>query len=237
MSNKLQLKPQWVLRQFPDGRWTLTTENNHQEVTAEYAAILQKLVEGVDPDTLTDAEFQLTETLSERGFLNVDNHPHAPAWELCGANFHSVQEQLKHTTFKIEDSTSNGVGESIRELLVASGMVEDNAAPRLVLAISDSYQELPDIGARNVLPIVCNRMRVTVGPLQFPWSPSVRDATQKAEHYLPKPNYVLPPAFDALQRAWIAAYVLQFIGQTRLTVSRKFVEFNMGTQQLRTWNF
>jgi hypothetical protein len=71
MSNKLQLKPQWVLRQFPDGRWTLTTENNHQEVTAENAAILQKLVEGVDPDTLTDAEFQLTETLSERGFLNV----------------------------------------------------------------------------------------------------------------------------------------------------------------------
>lgn len=233
----LSLKPQWALRCLPGDRWTLTTENNHQEVTAEYAAILQKLVDGVDPDTLTDAEFQLTELLSERGFLNVDNQPYAPAWELCGANFHSVQEQFKHTTFKIEDQTENRVGDTIRELLLASGMIEDTTAPRLVLAVTDSYQTLPDVGNRNVLPIVCNRMRVTVGPMQFPWSPSVRDATQKSEHYLPKPNYPLPPAFDALQRGWIASYVLQFVGQTRLPVVRKFVEFNMATQQLRTWDY
>lgn len=231
------LKPQWMLRSLSGDRFALTTENNHQEVTAEYAAILEKLVAGVDPDTLTDAEFKLTELLSERGFLNVDNHPDAPAWELCGANFHSVQEQLKHTTFKIEDSTSNAVGASIRELLLASGMVEDTKNPRLVLAVSDSYQSLPEVAGRNMLPVIVNRMRVSIGPIQFPWSPSVRDATQKSEHYLPHPNYTLPAAFDSLQRSWTAAFILQFVAQTRLGVTRKFVEFNMGTQQMRTWDF
>lgn len=231
----ITLKPQWSLRKLPDGRWALTSENYHQEVLPEYAAILQKLVQGVEPDTLSDAEFDQLKYLTDRGFLNVDTNPDAPAWELSGANFHSVQEQFKHVTFSIVDQTTNGVGESLRQALLTAGMKEaTDGNPRITFAVSDSYLTLPNIKG-NVLPIVCNRMRVTVGPMVFPWTVNIRDEVAKHEHYLPTPGYVLPPAFDALQRAWLAVAVLQFIGTNKLRYVGHFVEYNMAQQEFKLW--
>jgi hypothetical protein len=231
----ITLKPQWSLRKLPDGRWTLTSENYHQEVLPEYAAILQKLVQGVEPNTLTDAEFDQLEYLTDRGFLSVDTNPDAPAWELSGANFHSVQEQFKHVTFSIVDQTTNGVGESLRQALLSAGMKEaTDSDSRITFAVSDSYLTLPNVRG-NMLPIVCNRMRVSVGPMVFPWGVHVRDEVAKHEHYLPKPGYVLPQAFDALQRAWIAVAVLQFIGTHKLRYVGHFVEYDMAQQEFKLW--
>jgi hypothetical protein len=231
----ITLKPQRSLRQLSDGRWALTSENYHQEVLPEYVAILQKLVNGVDPDTLDDAEFTQLEYLTECGFLNVDIHPDAPAWELSGANFHSVQEQFKHVTFCVVDQTTNGVGTSLRQALLTAGLVEvTDGSARLTLAISDSYLDLPNVKG-NMLPVVVNRMRVTVGPMVFPWGTHIRDEVARHEHYLPKPGYQLPPAFDALQRAWIAVAVLQFIGAQQLRYVDHFVEYDMARQEIKLW--
>lgn len=231
----LTLKPQWSFRSLPGGRWALTSENFHQEVLPEYAAILQKLVVGVEPDTLTDAEFDQIEYLTERGFLNVEVHPDAPAWELSGLNFHSVQEQLQHVSFRIIDLTKNGVGASVRELLLASGMREAENA-RLTIAVASSYLDLPNIEG-NVLPVVCNRLRVTVGPMQFPWTPSVADSVRSSEHYLHEVRYTLPAALDQLQRAWIASAVLTFIGGQKLKFVTSFVEFNLQTFGQKLWHY
>lgn len=230
----ISLKPQWSLRNLSNGRWSLTSENYHQEVLPEYSAILQKLVTGVEPSTLTDPEFDQLEYLTEQGFLNVDTHPDAAAWELCGANFHSVQEQLKHVTFWIVDNTPNSVGTSLRQTLLASGLREQEVNPRLTLAVSDSYQTLPNVSG-NMLPIVCNRMRVTVGPMVFPWGIHVRDSVLASENYLPQPGYSLPPAFDQLQRSWLAVAVLQFVGINRLKYVNHFVEYNMAQQEFKLW--
>jgi hypothetical protein len=230
----LKLKPQWSLRELSGGRWSLTSENYHQEVLPEYAAILQKLVQSVEADTLTDAEFDQLEYLTARGFLNVDNHPDAPAWELCGANFHSVQEQIKHVTFWVVDTTPNGVGATIRGTLLASGLQEQEIDPRLTIAVSDSFQTLPNVKG-NMLPVVCNRMRVTVGPMVFPWGTHVRDHVLASDHYMPQPGYKLPHAFDQLQRGWLAVAILQFVGTNKLRYVNHFVEYNMAQQEFKLW--
>lgn len=231
----LTLKPQWSFRSVAGGH-ALTSELVHHPIAPEYAAILQALVQGVDPDTLNDEDFTRIEDLNARGFLNVDTQPDAPAWELCGANFNSVQEQFKHVTFKILDLTANTVGASVRELLLQSGMIENTEKPAITLVFTDSYQKLPTCEG-TVLPIVCNRMRVSLGPLMFPWTPSVRESVLKSESYLPEPRYSLPAVFDALQRTWIATQIVQFVAQSKLRFVRRFVEYNMATQEFKSWNY
>lgn len=231
----ITLKPQLSLRQHPDGNLSLTSENFNQAVLPENSALLQKLVHGVEPDTLSDTEFDQLIYLADCGFLNTSTDLNAPAWELSGANFHDVQKQFKHITFTVIDQTINGVGESLRRSLLTAGLKEaTNNSPRITFAVSDSYLTLPNVRG-NMMPIVCNRMRITVGPMVFPWGSHVRDEVAKHKHYLPKPGYELPPVFDALQRAWINVAVLQFIGMNKLRYAGHFVEYNMGQQEFRLW--
>jgi hypothetical protein len=110
-------------------------------VQPEYASLLQKLVEGVDPDALSDDEFDQLEFFTSSGFVTIDNHPDAPGWELGFLNFRTVQDQFNHVTFKIIDLTDNKVGDSIREALLTAGLKESDT-PRLTIAVSDSYQNL-----------------------------------------------------------------------------------------------
>lgn len=233
---KFFLKPQWCLRQatVEGSSPSITSENMHQPLGVEYAAILQKLVEGVEADSLDDAEFTLVENLNERGFLTTQLHHDSPAWELSGYNFHSVQEQLKHSKFSIVDLTSNMVGEGLRQALIDEGLSTDDNA-KLVIVVADSYQQIHEYPGKNVLPVVANRMRVTIGPMIFPWGQHAGDSVRQSEHYMPEPNYGLPAAFDALQRAWINASVLQFLGGMQLRYVLNFVEYNMGKQEFKLW--
>ena len=231
----ITLRPQWILRQSsPAGKWTLTSDDAHLEVTPAQGLLLQKLTAGAEVQDLTDDEFGVLEDLSNRGFLTAEAHPDAPAWELSGANFHSVTEQFKHNTFNLIDLTNNRVGTDTSLVLTRSGMIEDPVKPRLTIVVVDSFQKIPNLPG-NVLPVVCNRMRVTIGPMVFPWSPSLGERVLKSEHYLPEPNYILPYAFDLLQRAWIAASILQFVGSSRLRYVGNFVEYNMGKQEFNIW--
>ena len=233
---KFYLKPQWALRDAgADGNVAVTSENMHYPLDGKYAAILKQLVQGVDALDLDDAEFDLVEQLNERGFLTTQLDPCAPAWELSGYNFHSVQEQLKHTKFKVDDRTHNGVGESLRQSLIEAGATEEVDEPNIIIAVVNSYLDLEEHKGKNVLPVVANRMRVTIGPMIFPWGEHVADSVRKSEHYMPMPNYILPSQFDALQRAWINASVLQFFGGMQLRYVRNFVEYNMGKQELKLW--
>lgn len=202
-------------------------------VQPEYASLLQKLVEGVDPDALSDDEFDQLEFFTSSGFVTIDNHPDAPGWELGFLNFRTVQDQFNHVTFKVVDSTDNKVGDSIREALLTAGLKESET-PRLTIAVSDSYQDLPNVEG-NMLPVVVNRMKPSVGPMVFPWGDHVRDLVLKSEHYLPKPNYKLPDAFDKLQRAWVSVAVLQAIGAPKLRYTRNFCEYDMSEQEFHLW--
>lgn len=235
---KFYLKPQWCLRQaeLEGTAPSITSENMHQPLGVEYAAILQKLVDGVEADSLDDAEFTLVEYLNERGFLTTQLHPDSPAWELSGYNFHSVQEQLKHSKFSIVDLTDNMVGEGLRQALIDAGVPSTEDA-KLVIVVADSYQDIGEYPGKIVLPVVANRMRVTVGPMIFPWGQHVGASVRASQHYMPKPRYALPTAFDALQRAWINATVLQFLGGMQLRFVRNFVEYNMGKQEFKLWPF
>lgn len=230
----IYLKPQWALREHADGHWTLTSENSHQPIRSDYVPVLQRLAAGVDPATLDDEQFDQTVYLNEQGFVCNDKSADAPAWELCGAHWHSVQEQLKHNTFAVYDTTSNGVGSTLRTTLIAAGMQECLDTPRLTIAVGSSFQTLP-AHSGNVLPVICNRMRITVGPMVFPWSPSISETVLASERYMPEPAYTLPPAFDALQRAWIGVAVLQFVGMNKLRYVDNFVEYNMGSQEHKVW--
>lgn len=232
----IKLKPQWVLRHLSGDRWFLTSEKNHQVAPPDYVNLLQRIVQGVTLDDLDDEEFDKLTYLVENGFITTDpdHHPDAPAWELSGANFHSVQQQLKHVTFKILDSTNNKVGESIRQALLGSGMAEVWPSPRITIVVTDSYRTLPDTTG-VMLPVVCNRMRVSVGPLVFPWGQNIRDRVTTTESYLPHPGYTLPQAFDQLQRGWLSVAIIQFIATTRLRYVDHFVEYDMSAQEFKTW--
>jgi hypothetical protein len=229
----LTLKPQWSFRVFPDGRCFLTSETRHMSVQPEYAEILQKLVGGVDPSTLTDDEYDKLEFFTNSGFISIENHPDAPGWELGFLNFNTVKEQFNHVTFSIIDQTPNAVGDSIRETLLTAGMKESET-PRITIVVSDSYQDLPNLPG-NMLPVIVNRMKLSVGPMVFPWGDHVRDLVMKSEHYMPKPNYKLPDAFDKLQRAWVCVAILQAIGAPKLRYARNFCEYDMSNQEFHIW--
>lgn len=229
----LTLKPQWAFRVFPDGRCFLTSETRHLAVQPEFADLVQKLSVGVDPDTLSDEEFDRLQYFNDNGFISVDNNPDSPGWELGLLHFHTVQEQLKHVTFKIIDQTENKVGDSIRQTLLEAG-VSESESPKLTIVVSDSYQDLPDCDG-VMLPVIVNRMKLSVGPLVLPWGVHVRDLVMKSEHYMPKPNYKLPAAFDTLQRAWVGAEVLQAIGASKLRYINRFNEYDMSTQTFNVW--
>lgn len=235
----ITLKPQWALRQLLDGSWALTSENYHQQISQDYVEVLKKAETGIDPDSLSDAEFDQLNYLVDRGYLNMAVNDVAPAWELSGAVFHSVQEQFKHTVFAVVDNTDNKVGESITNALLEAGLKQGlatDADTKLVISVSDSYLTVERVKDKTVLPVVCNRMRVSLGPMVFPWSDKqVDELVRPHEHYLPKPNYKLPKAFEDLQRAWINVSILQMIGQTKLRYVDNFIEFDMSKQMFNTW--
>jgi hypothetical protein len=232
----LNLKPQWYFRRLANGKCALTSENSHVELSGDYADLLQRLVSGVSSTELTDEEFQKVTEFSNAGYLSTHGDPAAISWEMQGGDFHYARLQLEHCTFLIDDTTDNQVGLDVRSLLLASGMHESLDAPRIVIALASSYTRLGRFNGRSVLPVVCNRMRCTVGPVIFPWGEHLSDAVATNGSYMPEPQYKLAPAFDALQRAWIATCILKFVGMSRLTYATSFVEFNMGTQEVKLWS-
>lgn len=240
--NQFSLKPQWVFALGQDGACTLTSEAHHQAFTSDYTAVLQKLVQGIDTDALDDAEFTLVELLNEGGFLTVNPHPHAPIWELCGANFQSIQEQFKHLKINLVDMTENKVGTDVFALMTEMlGPQSDIAAGHVTLVFADSYQKL--VKAEHVapsgstIPVICNRMRLTIGPVLFPWSRDIGEETRNNVAYMSEPSYQLPEAFQTLQRGWAAVSLLQFLGQYKTRYVNGFVELDMTKLTQKTWPY
>jgi hypothetical protein len=229
----IKLKPQFTLRVTPGGKPCLTSESYHLEIDPARVPLLRKLVDGIDPELISDHDMAELISLNSQGFLSIIDHPDAPIWELSPGSFQTVHEQFSHVTFRIVDKTYNKVGDSVREHLLSSGLKEAENA-QLVLALVDSALDLPDVEG-NMLPLVCNRSRITVGPMCFPWRKNFRELIKYSETYLPTVNYKLPAVFDSLQRAWLSVAVLQFVGLNRLRYVSNCVEYNMTKQEFKIW--
>lgn len=230
---KVMLKRQWLLRRFGQ-RTTLTCETQHHLVPQRHADILPRLAEGIEATDVTLEEFASIEYLNDRNYLMFVDHPDAPAWDLHNAkNFKQVQEQFRHVTFDVRDTSRERVGDYLRDALVRAGMCEADP-PRLRLLVANSYNELPDSDT-PALPIVCGRMRLSLGPLILPWRQHIRDMTLSSPHYMPTVSYTLPPVFDDLQKAMAAARVLQFVALCQLRYVNNVVEFSMLEQESKLW--
>jgi hypothetical protein len=122
MDTVLRLKKQWALR-CVDGKYTITNEMIQLPIAPEFEGLMIKLAKGVEPGELEDQEFEKLERVNH--LLSQDQHPDAPAWEMGGAYFHSVQQQLEHVTLFVYDRSTNGFGADLElRLLDAKNIAE-----------------------------------------------------------------------------------------------------------------
>lgn len=223
----IKLKPQIFLKLIDESP-TLIDEHQYVTERQEHAALLQRLVDGVDEDTLTDEEFEQIEYLNNKGYLSIIDDPEAPAWELVGVPYSTLINQRKHLSFSVDDKTSNGLGEDVGQRLVRFGFARDEESPRLILAFSDTYLNLPEETSKTpFLPIVCNRMKLWLGPIQFEWSSSVIKKVKSNSLYIDNSRYKLPAVYDELQRAWIAGALSQMIARSQLRYVGCLYEYDM----------
>lgn len=231
----ITLKPQWRLRELIPDRWSLTSEDAHFPVSLVQGTVLQKLVSGVDIADLTDDEFKIVQHFSDRGFLDQSHNKDAPFWELSGVNYHSLQEQLRHVKVAIIDLTPNSVGDSVLDTLIKSDvLIVTPEEATVTLMFADTFHELIE-SPGTVLPIICNRVKITMGPLIFEWGPHIKDQVAQSQTFMQSVDYTLPLAADLLQRAWISVQVLNFVGATRLKFAGHFVEYNLAKQEFNLW--
>lgn len=226
---QLLLKPQWTF--FPGSpEGTLVDEHVRHPIKESLAPLITRLIGGVDAATLSDTEMQQLEFLNSKGFIAVTNDWIAPAWELSGAHYSTVLEQFQHVTVTVIDRTHNAVGAAVAANLRAAGLTYVNtpAEARLTFVISDSYLDLPDLDS-TWIPVICNRMRTWIGPMQYPWKRASVSEIVKSTNglYVDKVRYRLPSYYDELQRAWITAALLQLVGLTRLKYAHVMTEHNM----------
>lgn len=237
----IKLKPQWSLRQLANGQWALNSEDAFiTDITPDQVNILRKAEIGISQDSLvddiTDEEFTHLETFINRGFINQGEvGADAPFWELAGAYYHSVKEQQKHLSVSCFDMTSNQVGSQVMDLLERSGVQTRTGRKNVTLVFVDSMNDIPSSIAGVVMPVVCNRVRVTVGPLLFPWSYSDTKTLKPNEAYMDRANYELPAAAQALQVAWVANNILQYLNANRLRFVRHIAELNMAKMEVALW--
>ncbi len=237
----IKLKPQWRLRQSEDGRWSLVSEGSALvSVTPEQASILQKAKAGISPEAfvneITDVEFAHLGSFINRGFIDQnESGKDAPFWELGGAYYHAVKEQQKHLTVSVSDFTRNKLGADVLDLLVKSGIKTEGGRQSISLVFVDTMEDIPDGTKGVVLPIVCNRAKVTVGPFMFPWSYRDQKKPTPSESYAGLAEYELPVAAHALQVAWIANNVLQYVSANRLRFIRHVSELNLAKLEMSLW--
>ena len=223
----IKLKPQWLLKTTGCGEPLLVSENFKHVEPLERQAFLERLATGIDVADLDDDEMELVEGYNTRGLLAIDAHPSMAGWELHGQAWANVQEQLKHVTYNYIDLTKNGVGKLVADGLEENGMFPADDA-KLTLVFADSYLDLPDLGDKTYLPVICNRMRLWLGPMSFPWTKlNVREFVRLNESYMDKANYNLPQAFHNLQVAWLTTALLQAVALSHSRYVGSFVELNM----------
>lgn len=237
----IKLKPQWRLRKSEDERWSLVSEGSTLvSVTPEQASILQKAAVGISPEAfvneITDAEFAHLGSFINRGFIDQnESGKDAPFWELGGAYYHSVKEQQKHLTVSVRDLTRNSLGAEVLDLLVQSGIRTEGGRQSITLLFVDSMTDIPEDLAGVVLPIVCNRVKVTVGPFMFPWSYRDQKRPVPSESYAGTAAYELPVVAHALQVAWVANNVFQYVSANRLRFIRHMSELNLAKLEVSLW--
>jgi hypothetical protein len=233
----MKIKPQWYYSNVK-GVPALVSENWHQEFPIEQTALIEKLVQGVDPDDLSDEEFAQIEQLSNSGFLAHKVEADAPAWELSGLNYHNVKEQLKHITVKLVDLTPNSIGPELGAALIRSGVkvvdIEDSKA-HITLVVANAYTDIRPPTTGIWLPVIANRVRLNVGPLQFPWSTSIVDAISQNPKYLRSVAYKLSHVFAELQLTVLTMMLVQLIVKPQLKYVGNIVEFDMSTQGVKLW--
>ncbi len=233
----MKIKPHWYYSNV-NGIPTLASENWHQQFPIEHTALIEKLVQGVDPDDLSDEEFAQIEQLSNSGFLAHKVETDASAWELSGLNYHNVKEQFKHNTVRLIDLTPNGVGSDIGAALIRGGVkivdIDDDTA-RITLVVANAYTDITPPKAGTWLPVIANRVRLNVGPLQFTWSPSIVDAVANNPKYMRNVGYELPSVFAALQVPVLTMLLAQLLAKPQLKYVGNVVEFDLGRQKEVVW--
>ena len=120
-----------------------------------------------------------------------------------------------------------------------AGMVEaEPSTERICLVFVDSYEDIRNLPTTTVtqLPVLCNRMRLWIGPLQFQWTrPRLYEQVAGNDAYIDRLNYVLEERYDQLQRAVLAALIPQIVGTIKLEYVRCMVEYNMMALRSRIW--
>lgn len=234
----LFLKPQWSIQADPAGQSVMVvSELRVHTFPVGRSALIRRLVKGVDPDDLSDREFEQVNEMVDMGLVSTVIDESTVPWELEGYQTATVTEQLNHLTVQILDHTRNALGDGIKAALIAAGVkvVEADDHPRLLVLVTDSLgAHIPTNVSIPILPVVANRYRLTVGPLTTDRGVNHLEVASENAAYLKTPRYELTPMYDALQRAWLPAAIFQFIS----TVSLRYgtiVEFNMTNQEFKQW--
>lgn len=234
----MKLKPQWYLNDN-DGSVSLTSETRHEDFPPEDAPLLRRLAAGIKhASELTPQEFERVVALNERGFLGTENHQSAPAWELAGLNFHQAQEQTQHLQIKVVDLTGSPSGVYLWRALHSLGCKLSNT-PNITLVLANSYHDIKERPAGTWLPIIVNRVRISMGPMQFDWSSesSLVEKLGRLNHNpLPAAKYRLPMIFQNAQDALIAMRVARFLLTPQLRYVDEGWHINIATTEVARWD-
>lgn len=224
--NTLKLKPQFNIS-IHENRLYLFDENKTTEEPIELAELFKKLEVGIDVDSVSDSDFEKIQTLTERGYISLSDSDSAAIWELCGVPITTVEQQLAHFKVSIIDRTCNNVGQSVKDDLMTAGVKVVESDATLCLLFVDSYFQIQETDPKPYLPIVCNRLKLWLGPVQHEWTSSIVESVKKNHLYADEIKYKLPLTFDLLQRSWLSSAILSMIVRSELRTTSALYMYNM----------
>jgi hypothetical protein len=229
---QIKLKPLFTFDQASSPP-CVRSELLYSPLDPDTAALVSRLVFGIEASEVTPEEFKLLEKLNEQGLITFFDHPMHGVVGLHGVELRTALELLNNITVAVTDQTGQHRDYFV-EALTDLGVKVVDADPALTIIISDSYSLLPD-ATGPVLPVILNRFRPSVGPLQTEWRDNIATQTKANVAYMVEPNVKLPKAFNDLQRAWAVANIYQFIIRTETAKVGHVIEFNMLKMKQDWW--
>lgn len=229
------LRPQWHYHAESGGTGSLVSETmHHPSFSAEHSDILNRLSTGLEVDDLNEDQFKILRDFINRGFVALDASNESTHWELSGIIPQTVEEQLKQNTFSWWSNVSEQSSNTLKSMLLKGGMIEELNDPRISILVADSFCSVPD-SALPAIPVILDRVRVSIGPMIFPWRTNVRDIVSRNPAYMKEIKYEVPEPFSTLGANWAAAAILQFIAGSKILYVNNTVEFNVMTMEQKIW--
>lgn len=223
------------MRNHLGGYWTLTSELRHEVIDQTTAKFLERLIDGLSIDELTELDMPMLTRLNDQGVVEtrqdgVANDPSKPFWELAGYSWQTITAQTKHIRYGFTfDAECKSTALAILDLVSETIGKPPEPNPNVIIHVTFSAKSVKACEA-PILLLVCDRLKVSAGPVLFPWSSSKAvDKVRGGESYVDKVDYKLTPALAHMQVSWLAAAALQVLQGLRLRYVQSIVEFNVMT--------